>query len=65
MMLVAFHYSLRFLGEYDFLFEFINLSLGFGCLFILLYSGKVFSSEFEKAERQRRPWLFDKFGKRK
>ncbi len=64
-MLVVFFVTQRFLGEYELLFLLVNLAVGLGSFFTLLFSMGMLKEEMQKIEKKHRPWLFDGFGNRK
>ncbi len=63
-MLFVFFVTQRFLGEYDFLFQLVGLSVVLGSFWLLLYSLRMLKEEMLKIEKKNRPWHFDRFGNR-
>ncbi|SLN62155.1 hypothetical protein RUM8411_03048 [Ruegeria meonggei] len=63
-MLFVFFVTQRFLGEYDFLFQLVGISVALGSFWLLLYSVRMLKEEMLKIEKKHRPWLFDRFGNR-
>jgi len=63
-MLFVFFVTQRFLGNYDFLFQLVGLSVALGSFWLLLYSLRMLKEEMLKIEKKHRPWLFDSFGNR-
>lgn len=63
-MLFVFFVTQRFLGENDFLFQLVGISVALGSFWLLLYSLRMLKEEMLKIEKKHRPWLFDRFGNR-